>query len=100
MTPLTVIPRTRPFRWSIPSAASPARAAAIESTQHEAQQMAPGRRPVGCPQVDEGAAPPPMERLDLTDLVEGELPQFESVVFERRRRQRSRTRASWRAAMR
>ena len=34
-------------------------------------------------QVDEGAAPPPMERLDLTDLVEGELLQFESVAFER-----------------
>lgn len=56
----------------------------IESTQHEAQQM---QGLVGdlllLAQVDEGAAPPPMERLDLTDLVEGELLQFESVAFER-----------------
>ena len=35
-------------------------------------------------QTDEGAEKPPMERLDLTDLVEGELLQFESVAFERK----------------
>ncbi|MCG4514948.1 sensor histidine kinase [Eggerthella lenta] len=83
-TPLTVILANTSILLEHPERSIASQSQWIESTQHEAQQM---QGLVGdlllLAQVDEGAAPPPMERLDLTDLVEGELLQFESVAFER-----------------
>ena len=83
-TPLTVILANTSILLEHPERSIASQSQWIESTQHEAQQM---QGLVGdlllLAQVDEGAAPPPMERLDLTDLVEGEMLQFESVAFER-----------------
>lgn len=83
-TPLTVILANTSILLEHPERSIASQSQWIESTQHEAEQM---QGLVGdlllLAQVDEGAAKPAMERLDLTDLVEGELLQFESVAFER-----------------
>ena len=66
-TPLTVILANTSILLEHPERSIASQSQWIESTQHEAQQM---QGLVGdlllLAQVDEGAAPPPMERLDLT----------------------------------
>lgn len=90
-TPLTVILANTSILLEHPERSVASQSQWVESTQHEAEQM---QGLVGdlllLAQVDEGAAKPAMERLDLADLVEGELLQFESVAFERRIDLRSR----------
>ncbi len=84
-TPLTVILANTSILLERPERSVASQSQWVESTQHEAEQM---QSLVGdlllLAQTDEGAEKPPMERLDLTDLVEGELLQFESVAFERK----------------
>ena len=84
-TPLTVILANTSILLEHPERSVASQSQWVESTQHEAEQM---QSLVGdlllLAQTDEGAEKPPMERLDLTDLVEGELLQFESVAFERK----------------
>lgn len=83
-TPLTVILANTSILLEHPERSIASQSQWIESTQHEAGQM---QGLVGdlllLAQVDEGGAKPAMEPLDLADLVEGELLQFESVAFER-----------------
>ncbi|WP_080800304.1 sensor histidine kinase [Arabiibacter massiliensis] len=83
-TPLTVILANTSILMEHPERSVASQSQWVESTQHEAEQM---QGLVGdlllLAQADEGAAKPAMERLDLADLVEGELLQFESVAFER-----------------
>ena len=83
-TPLTVILANTSILLEHPERSIASESQWVESTQHEAEQM---QSLVGdlllLAQVDEGSATPAMERLDLADLVEGELLQFESVAFER-----------------
>lgn len=83
-TPLTVILANMSILLEHPERSIASQSQWIESTQHEAEQM---QELVGdlllLAQVDEGASKPAMERLDLADLVEGGLLQFESVAFER-----------------
>lgn len=93
-TPLTVILANTSILLEHPERSVASQSQWVESTQHEAEQM---QSLVGdlllLAQTDEGAAKPPMERLDLADLVEGELLQFESVAFERGVELRSRLEA-------
>lgn len=83
-TPLTVILANASILLEHPERSIASQSQWVESTQHEAQHM---QGLVGdlllLAQIDEGTAPPAMDRLDITDLVEGELLQFESVAFER-----------------
>ena len=83
-TPLTVILANTSILLEHPERSIASESQWVESTQHEAEQM---QGLVGdlllLAQVDEGSATPTMERIDLADLVEGELLQFESVAFER-----------------
>lgn len=83
-TPLTVILANTSILLEHPERSIASQSQWIESTQHEAEQM---QGLVGdlllLAQIDEGGAKPTMEPLDLADLVEGELLQFESVAFER-----------------
>ena len=83
-TPLTVILANTSILMEHPERSVASQSQWVESTQHEAEQM---QGLVGdlllLAQADESASKPPMEHLDLTDLVEGELLQFESVAFER-----------------
>ena len=83
-TPLTVILANTSILMEHPERSVASQSQWVESTQHEAEQM---QGLVGdlllLAQADESASKPSMERLDLADLVEGELLQFESVAFER-----------------
>ena len=83
-TPLTVILANTSILLEHPERSIASQSQWIESTQHEAEQM---QGLVGdlllLAQIDEGGAKPTMGPLDLADLVEGELLQFESVAFER-----------------
>ena len=83
-TPLTVILANTSILLEHPERSIASESQWVESTQHEAEQM---QGLVGdlllLAQVDEGTATPAIERIDLADLVEGELLQFESVAFER-----------------
>lgn len=83
-TPLTVILANTSILLEHPERSIASQSQWIESTQHEAGQM---QGLVGdlllLAQIDEGGTAPAMEKLDATDLVEGELLQFESVAFER-----------------
>lgn len=83
-TPLTVILANTSILLEHPERSIASQSQWVESTQHEAEHM---QGLVGdlllLAQIDEGTAQPLLEALDLTDLVEGELLQFESVAFER-----------------
>lgn len=83
-TPLTVILANTSIVLEHPERSVASQSQWIESTQREAEGM---QEMVGdllmLAQVDEGTTQPSFTLLDLTDLVEGELLQFESVAFER-----------------
>lgn len=84
-TPLTVILANTSILMEHPERSVASQSQWVESTQHEAECM---QELVGdlllLAQVDEGGnARRDFARVDLSDLVEGELLQFESVAFER-----------------
>ena len=84
-TPLTVILANTSILLEHPERSVASQSQWVESTQHEAEQMQTLVSDLLLlAQTDEGAAKPPMEKLDLADLVESELLQFESVAFERK----------------
>lgn len=90
-TPLTVILANTSIALEHPERSVASQSQWLESTQHEAEAM---QHLVGdlltLAKMDEeeaaaasGVAPVVTERVDLSDLMEGELLQFESVAFER-----------------
>lgn len=84
-TPLTVILANTSILMEHPERSVASQSQWVESTQHEAECM---QELVGdlllLAQVDEGStAHRDFDLVDLSDLVEGELLQFESVAFER-----------------
>lgn len=83
-TPLTVILANTSILLEHPDRSVASQSQWIESTQREAQDM---QELVGdlllLAQLDEHATKPTFELLDMTELLEGELLQFESVAFER-----------------
>lgn len=83
-TPLTVILANTSILLEHPERSIAHESQWVESTQTEAERM---QQLVGdlllLARIDEGTALPACDRIDLTDLVEGELLQFESVAFER-----------------
>ena len=83
-TPLTVILANTAILLEHPERSIASQSQWVESTQTEAKHM---QGLVGdlllLAQLDEGRIAPACEPLDFTDLVEGELLQFESVAFER-----------------
>lgn len=88
-TPLTVILANSSIVLEHPERSVASQSQWVESTQTEAERM---QQLVGdlllLAKLDEGAGAsagpsPARERIDLTDLVEGDLLQFESVAFER-----------------
>lgn len=89
-TPLTVILANSAILLEHPERSLASQSQWVESTQHEAEQM---QGLVGdlllLAKLDEGPqaggaqGTPARERVDMSDLVEGELLQFESVAFER-----------------
>lgn len=82
-TPLTVILANTSILLEHPERSIASQSQWVESTQHEAEGM---QELVGdlllLARVDEGAVKPAFDTLDFTDLVEGELLQFESIAFE------------------
>lgn len=82
-TPLTVILANTSILLEHPERSIASQSQWVESTQHEAEGM---QELVGdlllLAQIDEGTVKPTFDDVDLTDLVEGELLQFESVAFE------------------
>ncbi|MEA5019863.1 MAG: HAMP domain-containing sensor histidine kinase [Gordonibacter sp.] len=84
-TPLTVILANASILLEHPERSIASESQWIESTQTEADRM---QQLVGdlllLARIDEGTAQTTHEHIDLTDLVEGELLQFESVAFERK----------------
>lgn len=83
-TPLTAILANASILLEHPERSVASQSQWVESTQHEAEQMQGLVSDLLLlAQIDEATAKPVFERLDLTDLVEGELLQFESVAFER-----------------
>ena len=90
-TPLTVILANTSIALEHPERSVASQSQWLESTQHEAEAM---QSLVGdllaLAKMDEeeaaaqsGAARPPFEEVDLSDVLEGEVLQFESVAFER-----------------
>lgn len=90
-TPLTVILANTSIALEHPERSVASQSQWLESTQHEAEAM---QGLVGdlltLAKMDEeeaaaqsGAARPALEEVDLSDVIEGEVLQFESVVFER-----------------
>ena len=84
-TPLTVILANTSIIMEHPERTVASQSQWIESTQHEAENMQVLVNDLLLlAQLDEGKAEPVFEDLDFSDLVEGEVLQFESVAFERR----------------
>ena len=90
-TPLTVILANTSIALEHPERSVASQSQWLESTQHEAEAM---QGLVGdlltLAKMDEeeaaaqsGAARPALEEVDLSDVLEGEVLQFESVAFER-----------------
>ena len=90
-TPLTVILANMSIALEHPERSVASQSQWLESTQHEAEAM---QSLVGdllaLAKMDEeeaaaqsGAARPAFEEVDLSDVIEGEVLQFESVAFER-----------------
>lgn len=89
-TPLTVILANTSIALEHPERSVASQSQWLESTQHEAEAM---QGLVGdlltLAKMDEeeaaqsGAARPALEEVDLSDVIEGEVLQFESVAFER-----------------
>lgn len=83
-TPLTVILANTSIMLEHPERSVASQSQWVESTQAEAQAM---QQLVGdlllMARLDEGGTTPLHEQVDLTDLIEGDLLQFESVAFER-----------------
>lgn len=90
-TPLTVILANTSIAFEHPERSVASQSQWLESTQHEAEAM---QGLVGdlltLAKMDEeeaaaqsGAARPALEEVDLSDVIEGEVLQFESVAFER-----------------
>lgn len=90
-TPLTVILANTSIALEHPERSVASQSQWLESTQHEAEAM---QELVGdlltLAKMDEeeaaaqsGAARPALEEVDLSDVIEGEVLQFESVAFER-----------------
>lgn len=90
-TPLTVILANTSIALEHPERSVASQSQWLESTQHEAEAM---QSLVGdllaLAKMDEeeaaaqsGAARPAFEEVDLSDVIEGEVLQFESVAFER-----------------
>lgn len=90
-TPLTVILANTSIALEHPERSVASQSQWLESTQHEAEAM---QGLVGdlltLAKIDEeeaaaqsGAARPALEEVDLSDVIEGEVLQFESVAFER-----------------
>lgn len=90
-TPLTVILANTSIALEHPERSVASQSQWLESTQHEAEAM---QGLVGdlltLAKMDEeeaaaqsGAARPALEEADLSDVIEGEVLQFESVAFER-----------------
>ena len=90
-TPLTVILANMSIALEHPERSVASQSLWLESTQHEAEAM---QSLVGdllaLAKMDEeeaaaqsGAARPAFEEVDLSDVIEGEVLQFESVAFER-----------------
>lgn len=90
-TPLTVILANTSIALEHPERSVASQSQWLESTQHEAEAM---QSLVGdllaLAKMDEeeaaaqsGAARPAFEEVDLSDVLEGEMLQFESVAFER-----------------
>lgn len=90
-TPLTVILANTSIALEHPERSVASQSQWLESTQHEAEAM---QGLVGdlltLAKMDEeeaaaqsGAARPTLEEVDLSDVIEGEVLQFESVAFER-----------------
>lgn len=90
-TPLTVILANTSIALEHPERSVASQSQWLESTQHEAEAM---QGLVGdlltLARMDEeeaaaqsGAARPALEEVDLSDVIEGEVLQFESVAFER-----------------
>lgn len=90
-TPLTVILANTSIALEHPERSVASQSQWLESTQHEAEAM---QGLVGdlltLAKMDEeeaaaqsGAARPTFEEVDLSDVIEGEVLQFESVAFER-----------------
>ena len=90
-TPLTVILANTSIALEHPERSVASQSQWLESTQHEAEAM---QGLVGdllaLAKMDEeeaaaqsGAARPAFEEVDLSDVIEGEVLQFESVAFER-----------------
>ena len=83
-TPLTVILANTSIIMEHPERTVASQSQWIESTQHEAENMQVLVNDLLLlAQLDEGKAEPVFEVLDFSDLVEGEVLQFESVAFER-----------------
>ena len=90
-TPLTVILANTSIALEHPERSGASQSQGLESTQHQAEAM---QSLVGdllaLAKMDEeeaaaqsGAARPAFEEVDLSDVLEGEVLQFESVAFER-----------------
>lgn len=83
-TPLTVILANTSILLEHPERSIASQSQWVESTQTEAERM---QQLVGdlllLAQLDEGKTSPAHESVDLTDLVERDLLQFESIAFER-----------------
>lgn len=83
-TPFTVILANTSILMEHPERSIASQSQWIESTQNEAERM---QGLIGdlllLASIDEGSAQPVFENVDISDLVEGEILQFESVAFER-----------------
>ena len=90
-TPLTVILANTSIALEHPERSVASQSQWLESTQHEAEAMqslvgdllALAKMDEGEAAAQSGAARPAFEEVDLSDVLEGEVLQFESVAFER-----------------
>lgn len=90
-TPLTVILANTSIALEHPERSVASQSQWLESTQHEAEAMQGlvgdlltlAKMDEGEAAAQSGAARPALEEVDLSDVIEGEVLQFESVAFER-----------------
>ena len=85
-TPLTVILANTSIALEHPERSVASQSQWLESTQHEAEAMqglVGDLLTLAKMDEEEAAARPTLEEVDLSDVIEGEVLQFESVAFER-----------------
>ena len=85
-TPLTVILASTSIALEHPERSVASQSQWLESTQHEAEAMqglVGDLLTLAKMDEEEAAARPALEEVDLSDVIEGEVLQFESVAFER-----------------